>query len=249
MIEINPDALTEAKASDALRKRKKAKGVFAGIPIIVKDNYATERLTPGSMNTTAGSFALLGSVPSGDSTAVAKLRAQGAIILGKANLPQWANYRSTNSTNGWSARGNQTYGAYFSRQDPSGSSSGSAVAASIGLSFATFGSETSGSLISPGQRNNLAVIKPSVGLTSRFNVIPISEHQDTAGPMTRTVKDAAAILSVIAGKDPKDPYTAAIPFRKIPDYVAACKNQRFERQTYRCTFRFHSGTNDCQQPP
>jgi amidase len=176
------------------------------------------------MNNTAGSYALLGAKVPRDSTMAAKLRQAGAIILGKTNLSQWANYRSSNSSNGWSAYGGQVTGAYYPGQDPSGSSSGSGVASSIGLALASLGSETDGSIISPSQMNNVVGIKPTVGLTSRALVIPISEHQDTVGPMARTVKDAAYVLQAIAGKDQYDNYTSAIPFNgSLPDYVAACK--------------------------
>lgn len=164
-----------------------------------------------------------------DSTMAAKLRKAGAIILGKTNLSQWANYRSDNSTNGWSAYGGQVYAAYYPNQDPSGSSSGSGVSSSIGLALACLGTETDGSIVSPSEKNNLAGIKPSVGLTSRYLVIPISEHQDTIGPMARTVKDAATILQAIAGPDPNDNYTSAIPNNgTLPNYVAACNYSAFE---------------------
>lgn len=175
------------------------------------------------MNNTAGSYALLGAKVPRDATVAAKLRKAGAIILGKSNLSQWANFRSANSSNGWSAHGGQTYGAYYPGQDPSGSSSGSGVASSLGLAVASLGTETDGSIISPAQINNIVGIKPTVGLTSRSLVIPISEHQDTVGPMARTVKDAAYLLQAIAGPDPHDNYTSAIPFKdSLPDYVAAC---------------------------
>ena len=174
------------------------------------------------MNNTAGSFALYGAKVPKDSTLASKLRAAGVVILGKSNLSQWANFRSNNSTNGWSAYGGQTFAAYYPEQDPSGSSSGSGVSSSIGLAFATLGSETSGSILSPSEVNNLVGIKPTVGLTSRHLVIPISQRQDTVGPMARTVKDAAYILQAIAGKDPQDNYTLAQPFVTPPDYVAAC---------------------------
>ena len=177
------------------------------------------------MNNTAGSYALLDARVPHDATVVAKLRDAGAIILGKANLSQWANFRSSNSSNGWSAHGGQTYGAYYPGQDPRGSSSGSGVASSLGLAVASLGTETDGSILSPSQQNNLVGIKPTVGLTSRSLVIPISERQDTVGPMARTVKDAAYVLQAIAGPDPHDNYTLAAPFNgTIPDYVAACKH-------------------------
>ncbi|KAF1976884.1 amidase signature enzyme [Bimuria novae-zelandiae CBS 107.79] len=218
--EINPDALKIAKELDDERKAGKCRGALHGIPILIKNNIATADL----MNNTAGSYALLGAKVPRDSTVAAKLRQAGAVILGKTNLSQWANFRSSNSSNGWSAYGGQTYGAYYPKQDPSGSSSGSGVASSLGLAAVSLGSETDGSIISPSQVNNLVGIKPTVGLTSRTLVIPISEHQDTVGPMARTVKDAAVVLQAIAGPDPADNYTLANPFNgTLPDYVGACK--------------------------
>lgn len=218
--EVNPDALAIAADLDAKRANGTLLGPLHGIPILLKDNIATA----DKMNNTAGSYALLGAKVPRDSTLAAKLRQAGAIILGKTNLSQWANYRSSNSSNGWTAIGGQTYGAYYPNEDPSGSSSGSGVASSIGLALAALGSETSGSILSPSQKGNLVGIKPTVGLTSRYLVIPISSHQDTVGPMARTVKDAAMILQAIAGADSHDNYTSAIPNGgKIPDYVAALK--------------------------
>ena len=216
--EINPDALTIAATLDAERKNGTIHGPLHGIPILIKNNIATK----DKMNNTAGSYALLGAKVPRDSTMAKKLRQAGAVILGKTNLSQWANYRSDNTSNGWSAYGGQTEGAYYPKQDPSGSSSGSAVASSLGLALASLGTETDGSILSPSDVNNLVGIKPTVGLTSRALVIPISEHQDTVGPIARTVKDAAYLLAAIAGKDSYDNYTSAIPFDKIPDYVGAC---------------------------
>ncbi|MCJ1399661.1 hypothetical protein MMC11_002863 [Xylographa trunciseda] len=216
--EINPDALSIAAELDAERANGTVRGPLHGLPILIKGNIGTL----DKMNTTAGSFALLGATLPRDSGVAAKLRAAGAIILGKTNLSQWANFRSDNSTNGWSAYGGQTYGAYYYHQDPSGSSSGSGVGTSIGLALAALGTETSGSILSPSEVNNLVGIKPTVGLTSRALVVPISERQDTVGPMARTVKDAAYLLQAIAGKDPNDNYTSAIPFDTLPDYVGAC---------------------------
>ncbi|BFZ63301.1 hypothetical protein YB2330_004423 [Saitoella coloradoensis] len=216
VIQINPDAIAIAAALDEERKMNGTRGPLHGVPILIKDNIATA----DKMNTTAGSFALANAKVPRDSTMAANLRKAGAVILGKTNLSQWANYRSSNSSNGWSAVGGQVYAAYVPMQDPSGSSSGSGVSSSIGLALATLGTETSGSILSPSQRNNLVGIKPTVGLTSRALVVPISEHQDTIGPMARTVKDAAHILSAIAGKDQYDNYTSAIPFDTIPDYAA-----------------------------
>lgn len=217
--ELNPDALSIAATLDAERAANASRGPLHGIPILIKNNIATD----DKMNNTAGSYALLGAKVPSDSTLAAKLRKAGAILLGKTNLSQWANYRSDNTSNGWSAYGGQTEGAYFPGQDPSGSSSGSGVSSSLGLALGCLGSETDGSILSPSDVNNLVGIKPSVGLTSRYLVIPISEHQDTVGPMTRTVKDAAHILSAIAGKDPNDNYTSAIPFNSTPNYVEACQ--------------------------
>lgn len=222
--ELNPDALSIAAHADALRKNGTVLGPLHGIPILIKNNIATDDL----MNNTAGSFALRGA-KQGDSTIASKLRKAGAVILGKTNLSQWANYRSNNSTNGWSAYGGQTNGVYYPQQDPSGSSSGSGVASAIGLALGSLGSETSGSILSPADVSNLVGIKPTVGLTSRHLVIPISEHQDTVGPMTRTVKDAAHILQAIAGFDSNDNYTSAIPDNgSIPDYVSACKEDSLQ---------------------
>lgn len=215
--ELNPDAMKIAKQADALRANGTILSPLHGIPILIKNNIATD----DQMNNTAGSWSLVGAKVPRDATVAAKLRKAGAIILGKANLSQWANYRSDNTSNGWSAYGGQTYGAYYPKQDPSGSSSGPGVASSIGLALASLGTETSGSILSPSDVNNLVGIKPTVGLTSRYLVIPISQHQDTVGPMARSVKDAAYVLQAIAGKDKYDNYTSAIP-EPLPNYVEAC---------------------------
>jgi amidase len=220
VIEINPDALHIASQLDKdLHRHGAYRGPLHGIPILVKDNIATD----DEMNNTAGSYALLGAKVPEDSTVVDKLRKAGAIILGKTNLSQWASFRGVNSTNGWSAYGGQTVGAYYEGHDPSGSSSGSAVASSLGLAWASLGTETAGSIIHPSHMNNLVGIKPTVGLTSRHLVVPITLRQDTVGPLARTVKDAAALLSAIVGPDGKDNYTDAIPWNEPPDYVAACR--------------------------
>ncbi|CEJ90623.1 hypothetical protein VHEMI06391 [[Torrubiella] hemipterigena] len=219
--EINPDALSIAAQLDLARRSGKSDiGPLHGIPILIKDSIATA----DKLNTTAGSLALLGSTVAEDSTVVAKLRKAGAIILGKSNLSQWSGIRGSNSTDGWSAYGGQTQGAYFEGMDPAGSSSGSAVAASIGLSWATLGIDTDGSLINPAHKNNIVGIRPTVGLTSRHLVVPVSEHLDTVGPMARTVKDAAYLLQAIAGADRNDKFTSASPYGyNSPDYVAACR--------------------------
>ncbi|KKK26510.1 hypothetical protein ARAM_001004 [Aspergillus rambellii] len=219
VLEINKDALEIAEQLDQERKQGRIRGPLHGLPILIKDLIGTS----DGMETAAGSYALVGAKVREDATVVTKLRENGAIILGKTSLSEWANFRSLNSSNGWNARGGQTYGAYYLNQDPSGSSSGSGVATDLGLAAAALGTETSGSIILPGEKSNIVGIKPTVGLTSRYMVIPISERQDTIGPMARTVKDAAMLLQVIAGVDVKDNYTLASPFGKSPpDYAAAC---------------------------
>lgn len=232
MIAINPDALAIAAAKDAERKQTcpdggacPSLGPLHGIPVILKDNMATF----DKMDNTAGSYALVGAKVPRDSTVAAKLRQAGAVILGKANLSQWANYRSSNyDITAWSSVAGLTKGAYYKNQSPSGSSSGSGVASSVGLSWATLGSETAGSIIGPAFENNVVGIKPTVGLTSRHLVVPISSHQDSVGPLARTVKDAAALLYAIAGADARDNYTSTIPFDSIPDYAAACSSKRLD---------------------
>ncbi|GJC84362.1 putative amidase ARB_02965 [Colletotrichum liriopes] len=223
--EVNPDAVFIAASLDLIRQQGgPLLGPLHGIPVLIKDNIATA----DNMNNTAGSYALVGARVPEDSTVAAKLRRAGAIILGKAHMSQWADYRSTNSSAGWSTYGGQTRGAYYPDQDPSGSSSGSGVASSVGLAWASLGTETFGSITLPCDVNNLAGIKPTVGLTSRYLVVPISEHQDTVGPMARTVKDAAHLLAAIVGPDSNDNYTSAIPFERTPNYAAACVESGLE---------------------
>jgi len=175
--EINPDALSIAAALDAERANGTIRSALHGIPMLIKNNIATN----DQMNNTAGSYSLLGAKVPRDATVASKLRKAGVVLLGKSNLSQWANFRSSNSSNGWSAHGGQVTGAYYPNMDPSGSSSGSGVGSSIGLAFAALGTETDGSIVSPSSANNVVGIKPTVGLTSRSLVIPISEHQDTVG--------------------------------------------------------------------
>ncbi|KAK2873274.1 hypothetical protein FQN49_002464 [Arthroderma sp. PD_2] len=218
--EINPEAIAIAQQMDDERKNGMLRGPLHGLPIVIKNNIFTD----DKMSSTAGSYALFGARTPGDATVAAKLREAGLVIMGKAGASQWANFRSTNSTNGWSAYGGQVTAAYYKNQDPSGSSSGSGVTSDLGLAFATLGTETSGSIIGPSEKSNIVGIKPTVGLTSRRFVVPISERQDTVGPMARSVKDAAYLLQIIAGKDTNDNYTSAIPFDDIPDYVGACKS-------------------------
>jgi len=217
VLEMNPSALAEAAVLDAERKLTGKRSQLHGIPILLKDNIAT--VASEGMNTTAGSFSLLGSIVPEDAGVVKRLRKAGAIILGKANLSEFAHFRG-NIASGWSGRGGQASNAYFPHADPCGSSSGSGIAASIGLTAVTLGTETDGSITCPTSNNNLAGIKPTVGWTSRAGVIPISEHQDTVGPLTRSMTDAAIVLSIIAGKDPNDNFTLAQP-AVVPDFTKA----------------------------
>ncbi|KAG7451518.1 amidase signature enzyme [Guyanagaster necrorhizus] len=219
VIETNPSALVQAAEMDAERELYGKRGVLHGIPILLKDNIAT--VASEGMNTTAGSFSLLDSIVPDDAGIVKRLRKAGAIILGKANLSEFAHFRG-NLASGWSGRGGQAKGAYFPGADPCGSSSGSGIAASIGLAAVTLGTETDGSITCPSSQNNVVGIKPTVGLTSRAEVIPISSHQDTVGPITRSVADAAVVLSIIAGKDPNDNFTLAQP-SVVPDYTQALR--------------------------
>ncbi|KAF9224888.1 amidase signature enzyme [Gyrodon lividus] len=216
IIETNPQVLSQAAALDAERKNKGSRSPLHGIPLLLKDNIAT--LHEEGMNTTAGSHALLGSEVSGDAPVAAKLRESGAILIGKTNMSEWANFRGQ-VPSGFSGRGGQTLSPYYPNGDPSGSSSGSGVAMAIGLAAGSLGSETDGSIVSPSSKNNIVGIKPTVGLASRTRVIPISSTQDTTGPMCRSVADAALLLSFIAGKDESDEATKTQP--EIPDYMKA----------------------------
>jgi amidase len=201
--ETNPDALAIADALDAERRANGPRGPLHGIPIVIKDNIDTG----DRMKTTAGSLALEGSIAARDAVVVERLRAAGAVIVGKTNLSEWANIRSTRSSSGWSARGGQVKNPYALDRNPCGSSSGSGAAAAANLAAAAIGTETDGSIVCPSGANGLVGIKPTVGLVSRSGIIPISHTQDTAGPMARTVADAAALLSAMAGVDPNDPAT------------------------------------------
>ncbi|HWT85574.1 MAG TPA: amidase family protein, partial [Myxococcales bacterium] len=196
VIELNPDALAMAQNADDLRAKGKALGPLHGLPVLVKDNIDTG----DRMQTTAGSFALAGKPARRDSTVAANLRAGGAVILGKTNLSEWANFRGWNSVSGWSGRGGQTNNPYGINRNPCGSSSGSGAAASANFAAVSFGSETDGSIVCPGNANGVAAIKPTVGLTSRAGVVPISHTQDTVGPHARAVADAAAALSAIQSR-------------------------------------------------
>ena len=215
VIETNPDALEIASALDQEMASGQSMGPLHGIPILLKDNIATH----DGMTTTAGSLALEGSVPPEDSFVARRLREAGAVLLGKANLSEWANFRSTRSSSGWSGRGGQCRNPYVLDRNPCGSSSGSGAAASASLCGAAIGTETNGSIVCPSSANGVVGIKPTVGLVSRSRIIPISHTQDTAGPMARTVRDAALILGALTGLDPEDPATTAGAERAEVDYT------------------------------
>ncbi|KAF7186319.1 putative amidase [Pseudocercospora fuligena] len=226
--ELNPDALEIAKNLDAQRANGTARGPLHGIPILLKNNIATK----DEMNTSAGSWALSGASTSEDSTIAAKLRKAGAIILGKSNLSQFDGFGSRNITSGWSSQGGQTKGAYLENQDPGAGSSGSAVAVSLGLAFASIDTETLGTTVLPASANNVVGMKPTVGLTSRYLMVPISERRDSIGPIARTVKDAAFLLQAIIGEDKNDNYTSAIPaFLKEANFTAACSQYALSGKT------------------
>lgn len=209
VIELNPDARTLAEALDAERAAGTVRGPLHGIPVLLKDNIDTN----DAMLTTAGSLALIGTRPARDAFIVSRLRKCGAVILGKTNLSEWANFRSTHSSSGWSARGGQTSNAYDPARNPCGSSSGSAVAVAAGFAVAAIGTETDGSIVCPSSINGVVGVKPSIGLVSRTGVIPIAASQDTAGPIARSVEDAAIVLEAIAGIDPADPATRPMATR------------------------------------
>jgi amidase len=208
VIELNPDALNMAQDADSSRKRGKVKGPLHGIPVLLKDNIGTG----DKMQTTAGSFALAGKPAKNDSTVAAKLRAGGAVILGKTNLSEWANFRSFFSTSGWSGRGGLSHNPYSLDRNACGSSSGSGASVSANFTAVGLGSETDGSIVCPANVNGVVGIKPTVGLTSRSGVVPISHTQDTVGPHGRTMADAVATLNVIVSRQPDDdPATGGVP--------------------------------------
>lgn len=200
ILAVNPDALAAAKASDDERRARNVRGPLHGIPIVVKDNIETKDPTP----TTAGSLALIKNFAAQDAHCLARLREAGAIILGKANLSEWANFRSNHSTSGWSAVGGLVRNPHVLDRSACGSSSGSAVAVAAGLAAAAIGTETDGSIVCPADVCGIVGLKPTVGLVSRARVIPISDSQDTAGPMTQSVRDAALLLTAMAGRDRTD---------------------------------------------
>ena len=215
VIELNPEAFAIATALDQERKARGPRGPLHGIPVLIKDNIGTH----DRMTTTAGSLALAGSVPLQDSFVVQKLRAAGAVVLGKTNLSEWANFRGSLSTSGWSARGGQTRNPYVLDRNPSGSSSGSAVAVTANLCAVAVGTETDGSILSPASFNGIVGIKPTLGLISRAGIIPIAHSQDTAGPMARSVTDAAILLGALAGTDLQDTATAISDAKAERDYT------------------------------
>ncbi len=216
VIEVNPEAVAIADSLDRELKEKGPRGPLHGIPVLIKDNIASA----DCMQTTAGSLALLGSRPPADSQVVRLLRQAGAVILGKTNLSEWANFRSSGSTSGWSGRGGLTRNPYALDRNPSGSSSGSAVAVSANLCAAAIGTETDGSIVGPSAVCGCVGLKPTVGLVGRSGIIPISASQDNAGPMTRTVADTAVLLGALAGVDPDDPRTAQSQGHIQTDYTS-----------------------------
>ena len=238
ILETNPDALTIAEALDRERRDQGPRGPLHGIPVLVKDNLDTA----DRMTTTAGSLALAGSIPARDSFVVGRLREAGAVILGKANLSEWANIRSNKSTSGWSGRGGQGKNPYVLDRNPCGSSSGSGAAVSANLCALAIGTETDGSIVCPSNASGVVGIKPTLGLVSRAGIIPIAHSQDTAGPMCRTVRDATILLGAIAGFDPNDPITAESRGRAQADYTGALDQAGLRGArigVYRKAFGFH----------
>ncbi len=216
VIEVNPDALAIADAMDRERKEGKVRGPLHGIPVLIKDNINTA----DKMMTTAGALALEGNRAAKDALIAARLREAGAVLLGKTNLSEWANFRSERSSSGWSSRGGQTRNAYVLDRNPCGSSSGSGVAVSANLCAVAIGTETNGSIICPASINGVVGFKPTVGLWSRAGIIPISHTQDTAGPMARTVTDAAILLGALTGEDPADKVTGESTGKFQKDYTS-----------------------------
>ena len=215
VIELNPEAAAIAEVLDQERKQGRVRGPLHGVPILIKDNIDTA----DRMMTTAGSLALEGSHAARDSFVAKKLREAGTVILGKTNLSEWANFRSSHSSSGWSGRGGQTKNPYILDRNPCGSSSGSGAAAAAGLCAAAIGTETDGSVVCPSSANSLVGIKPTVGLVSRAGIIPISHSQDTAGPMARTVRDAAILLGALTGIDANDAVTKTSAGKSFADYT------------------------------
>ncbi|HVQ30173.1 MAG TPA: amidase [Vicinamibacteria bacterium] len=238
VLETNPDALAIAQDLDQERRAKGPRGPLHGIPVLVKDNLDTA----DRMTTTAGSLALQGSIALRDSFVVRRLREAGAVLLGKTNLSEWANCRSNKSTSGWSGRGGQCRNPYVLDRNPCGSSSGSGAAVAANLCAVAIGTETDGSIVCPSNANGIVGIKPTLGLVSRAGIIPIAHSQDTAGPMCRTVRDAAIVLGAIAGFDPNDPVTAESRGRALSDYTRVLDKGGLRGArigVFRKTFGFH----------
>ena len=227
VIEINPKAVADAAALDAERKAGKVRGPMHGIPVLIKDNVDI-----AGMVNSAGSLALADNHPAADAFMVKRLRDAGAVILGKTNLSEWANFRSTRSTSGWSSRGGQTKNPYVLDRNPCGSSSGTGTAIAASLAAIGVGTETDGSIICPSSVNGLAGLKPTVGLVSRSGIIPISVSQDTAGPMARTVSDVALLLTAMAGVDPADPSGPAANGRIAADYSTFLKSDALKGKRF-----------------
>lgn len=239
VIELNPDALAIATERDAERRAGQLRGPLHGVPVLLKDNIATF----DRMQTTAGSLALVGARPPRDAFIVTRLRAAGAVILGKSNLSEWANFRSTRSTSGWSSRGGLTKNPYALDRNTSGSSSGSAAAVAASFAAIAVGTETDGSIISPASVNGIVGLKPTLGLVSRDGIVPIAHSQDTAGPMARTVADAAALLTVLAGSDSRDAATGQASARAV-DYTRFLNRDGLKGKRLGVVRDRFSGAND-----
>ena len=238
IIEVNPQAVEIAMALDVERQASGSRGRMHGIPVVLKANIDTA----DAMETTAGSLAMQGHRPSADAFVVGRLRAAGAVILAKANLSEWANFRSTESSSGWSSIGGQTKNPYGTLRNPCGSSSGSAVAVAASLTTVAVGTETNGSVVCPASVNGIVGIKPTLGLVSRSGIIPIAHSQDTAGPMGRTVKDAAILLSAMVGADPADPLAASYP-DTVPDFAGNLSKDALSGKRIG-VYRGHSGAGN-----
>jgi amidase len=248
VIEMNPDALSIANDLDRERKAGRLRGPLHGIPVLIKDNIDTH----DRMTTTAGSLALAGSIPPQDSTVAKKLRDAGAVIIGKTNLSEWANFRSSHSSSGWSGRGGQTKNPYVLDRNPCGSSSGTGAAVSANLAAIGVGTETDGSVVCPSNANSLVGIKPTLGLISRAGIIPIAHSQDTAGPMCRTVTDAVHVLGALTGIDARDNATQAQAGKTARDYTKFLDADGFRGArigVHRKSFGFNDAVdklmNDC----
>ena len=246
VIELNPEAISIAQQLDEERKNGQIRGPLHGIPVMIKDNIDTA----DKMMTTAGALALSGNIAAQDSFVAEKLREAGAIILGKTNLSEWANFRSTRSSSGWSGRGGQTRNPYILDRNPCGSSSGSGAAVSASLCTITIGTETNGSVVCPSSNNGIVGIKPTVGLIGRSGIIPISETQDTAGPMARTVEDAATLLGALTGIDPRDPRTKESEGKAYTDYTSFLDAKGLQGKRIgvgRNFFDFHEGVDQLME--